>query len=376
MILSVVWVAGLATGSWYMARFRRLPSIDRHDCAERSAAADVTIVIPARNEAVNLTGLIPSVPRTSSAVCELIVVDDASTDDTAIVARAHGASVLRLDGEPPRGWTGKAYACQRGADAATGRVLLFLDADVRLHDGAIDRLVAALDRRGGLVSVQPFHDVRRPYEQLSSVCNAVSMMGSGAFAAWPRPRRPVAFGPCLATTRAEYVTVGGHRSVAGEVVEDVQLARRYAAHGLPTTVFAGSDAVSFRMYPDGVRQLLEGWTKNLTSGAGLVDPVAALVATWWVTSCLALGIRAIDVLIGAYSDPWALLVAAACWMTVTLQLRWVLARIGAFRWWTAVLHPIALWAFVGMFLRSAWLTLVRRKVRWSGRDITLTERAG
>jgi 4,4'-diaponeurosporenoate glycosyltransferase len=122
-------------------------------------------------------------------------------------------------------------------------------------------------------------------------------------------------------------------------------------------------------------QLVEGWTKNLTSGARLVDPLAAFVAAWWVTSCLALGIAALDVMIGSNSGDWTRVVPAiAGWVAVMLQLRWTLGRIGAFRWWAAALHPLALWAFVGLFLRSTWLTLVRRTVRWSGRQIVLNTR--
>jgi glycosyltransferase involved in cell wall biosynthesis len=330
----------------------------------------VCVVIPARDEAANLGRLLPSL-QGSPIVGEVIVVDDASTDATSAVARAHGATVLRLDDDPPAGWTGKAYACSRGARMSTAPLLVFLDADVTLHDGSVERLVAAHEAHRGLVSVQPFHRVEQRHEQLSAACNVVTMIGSGAFAAWPPERRPVAFGPCLVTSRADYEQVGGHASVAGEVVEDIQLARRYAAHGLPVSVFTGADAISFRMYPAGTRQLVEGWTKNLTAGSRLTDPVAVAVAVWWVASCLGLGVGAIDTLIRSGSTTTELALALAGWLAVSVELRWMLRRIGSFRRWTAVLHPIPLWAFVALFGRSAWLTLVRRRVRWSGRRIAL-----
>ena len=138
---------------------------------------------------------------------------------------------------------------------------------------AIDRLVAALDRHGGLVSVQPHHRVERPYEELSATCNVVALMGSGAFAPWPPPPA-VGFGPCLVTSVADYQHVGGHGAVRSDVIEDTALARRYAAAGRPVTAFAGGDAVSFRMYPDGVRQLVDGWTKSLAAGARRVSALA------------------------------------------------------------------------------------------------------
>jgi 4,4'-diaponeurosporenoate glycosyltransferase len=221
--------------------------------------------------------------------------------------------------------------------------------------------------------VQPFHRVHERHEQLSAACNLVTMIGSGAFAAWPPVRRPVAFGPCLVTGRADYEQVGGHASVAGEVVEDVQLARRYAAHGLPVSVFTGAEAISFRMYPVGTGQLIEGWTKNLTAGSRLTDPVAVGVAVWWVASCLGLGVAAIGTVTRSGSTGTEIALALAGWLAVTAELRWMLRRIGSFSGWTAVLHPIPMWAFVALFARSAWLTLVRRRVRWSGRRIALAE---
>ncbi|MCV5473711.1 hypothetical protein OFN43_33175, partial [Escherichia coli] len=67
-------------------------------------------------------------------------------------------------------------------------------------------------RRGGLVSVQPHHRVEQPYEQLSAYFNVVALMSSDAFGAGPS-RRPMAFGPCLLTSRDDYLAVGGHAAV-------------------------------------------------------------------------------------------------------------------------------------------------------------------
>ena len=56
-----------------------------------------------------------------------------------------------------------------------------------LAPDALDGLLELHEQHGGLVSVQPFHSVVRPYEQLSSYFNVVSLMASGAFT--PAPAR-------------------------------------------------------------------------------------------------------------------------------------------------------------------------------------------
>jgi hypothetical protein len=56
------------------------------------------------------------------------------------------------------------------------------------------------------------------------------------------------------------------------------------------------------------------------------------------------------------------------------QLRSILRRTGSFRWWTWVLFPVPLLAFDVLFARSAALTVVRRSVRWRGREVDLSRR--
>jgi hypothetical protein len=215
-----------------------------------------------------------------------------------------------------------------------------------------------------LLSVQPHHVTERSYEQLSAVFNLVAMMGTGAFTPRPSSTTPAAFGPCLLTSVADYRAVGGHAAVRGEIIEDVQLARRYRAHGRAVRCLAGGDAVGFRMYPAGPGQLVEGWTKNIAAGAGTAPPGPLQGTVLWVT---ALALVAISTLTGlAGGDPFPALVA---WAVVALQLQWMLRRIGRFRWWTAALFPVPLAAFVAVFTRSLVVALSRRPVTWRGRTV-------
>ncbi len=337
--------------------------------------ARVSVVVPARDEAATLPLLLRSLRRLTTPVHEVVVVDDGSSDATAAVARDGGAVVVPTTGPPP-GWTGKSWACDLGVRASSGDVLLFLDADTVLAPTALDGLLALHERHGGLVSVQPFHDVVEPYEQLSSYFNVVSLLASGAFGPHPQ-RRPMAFGPCLVTSRADYDRSGGHAAVRGEILDDVRLAAAYARAGLPVHCALGEGSVRMRMYPGGVGQLAEGWTKNFASGAAAAAPGASAGAALWVAAhhVVALaGVRALGRAVTGHRPaarsrrpaPWAL-----AWVLLAVQLRSLLARTGSFRWWTWAAFPAPLLAFDVVFARSLGLTLVRRSVRWRGREVPI-----
>lgn len=113
----------------------------------------ISVVLPAKNEAEGLRRTLPAL-RECLPDAELIVVDDGSADETAAVAAAHGARVL---GAPYS--MGNGAAIKRGARAASGEVLVFMDADgqhAAMHvralldklDQGYDMVVGARDRSG------------------------------------------------------------------------------------------------------------------------------------------------------------------------------------------------------------------------------------
>ena len=146
----------------------------------------VSVIIPARNEEKNLPRLLRSLREQDLQPDEVLVVDDGSTDRTAEFARREGARVLTSEPLPP-GWRGKAWACHQGARAAQGEVLLFLDADTFFLPGGYRRLLDTFLSVGGALSVAPYHEVRRPYEQLSAFFNLLMLAGVGAFSGWAHP---------------------------------------------------------------------------------------------------------------------------------------------------------------------------------------------
>lgn len=369
-----VCVAGWLAGWWALGRPR--PLTGSTDAALADAApsdAGTTVIIPARNEAASLGGVLGDLTR-SARRPRVIVVDDDSEDDTAAIARRVPEVELVESGQLPTGWAGKCWACDRGVAASAvspsagerDDLLIFLDADVRLEPDALGRLVDVHARTGGLVSVQPWHDTERPYEQLSALFNVIALMGTGAGSGEPSG----AFGPVLVTTRDDYRSIGGHAAVRDQVVEDLALAGRYRERSLPVTVFTGGDLIRFRMYPTGVGDLVEGWTKNFALGAGATSLPRLLAIVLWITAMGSAAVAVVDAARGRTSVALALIAYAA----VVAQLTVMFRRVGRFGPLTALAYPVLLVVFVGVFVRSLWRTHVRRSVAWRGRSIATTSR--
>lgn len=357
LVIFAGWLAGWAL-LW------RLPT--PADPVASRRIRSVTVVVPARNEADRLPRLLESLERQTRRPDQTLVVDDHSSDGTASVARAHAAVELVTAPDMPEGWTGKCWACTTGARAADGDLLLFLDADVELADDAVAALITTWEAERGLVSVQPHHETDGPVETLSLPFNVVALMGLGIGSVWPPRSGWGAAGPCMITSRESYEQVGGHAAVRQAVAEDLALADRYAAAGEPVRCLAGGGRVRFRMYRD-LRGIVEGWSKNMATGARRTPLLRGLAIALWITAALA----ATGALVGAPTTPSAPLpVLVGVYLAGFVQFEVLGRRVGRFGA-AALLWPLLIVFFVAVFLWSSASTFLVRRVRWSGRTLRL-----
>lgn len=359
----MIWVVLLlwALGPVLLCRMPR--------CPEGPAPEPVTkisLIIPARNEEHNIRRLLESVSRLHRKPYEIIVVDDASTDRTSEVASSFGASVQAAP-PLPEGWRGKAWACWQGARIATGDALLFLDADTVLQPRALVRMDTAYSRGGcRVLSIGPYHEVKKPYEEFSAIFNLLMFMGMKSFSMFGSPDDPHGlFGPCLLIDRLAYEQVGGHRAVQGEILENMSLCQVLRQRQIPMRCLGGRGVVHVRMYPDGFGSLVEGWTKAFASGAAKTEPLTLLLTVAWMTGgMLAFSLWALSPFHSSLSSSLGWTYAAYAVM-IFIMLR----AIGRFAVWSAALYPLLLITFFVVFARSAILGRRGGRVRWKGRVI-------
>ena len=327
----------------------------------------ISILIPARNEEKTLGQLLQSIAHQTLKPHEIIVIDDHSEDTTAEVARRADCIVMTSN-QLPEGWTGKPWACWQGAQKATGDIFLFLDADTFLEPGGLSKIVSTYLEKGGLLSIQPFHKMKKGYERLSAIFNIITMAGMNAFTPLGPRLKPIgAFGPCMICSREDYFMVGGHEKACGEVLESLAIGREFLKANRKVNCYGGKETISFRMYPGGLRSLIEGFGKGFGTGASAMSVVSLLMIVAWVFG--GVGVTRQLVQSAILGDPMGLLGWVVLDVHYIFQIHWMLFRIGNFRFSTALLFQIPLIFFVIVFAYSILRIFLVRKVRWKGRDI-------
>lgn len=356
--------AGLLLTAMLFYRIPILPEADR----KTPETPTISVIIPARNEERNLPLLLKDLREQTIPLHEIICVDDESEDSTAQIALDHGVRLLRLSSRP-EGWIGKSWACQNGANAATGSLLLFLDADVRLGPDGIAGLFSAFMKDGCTVSVQPYHKTIRMYEQFSMMFNMVQIAANGT--ALPRPRSIGLYGPVILIPRSVYQKAGGHERIRSSIVDDMALGEQIKKEGEMFELYVGSPEVSFRMYGGGLKSLLEGWIKNIATGATKTPLPLFVMVFLWITSLLSVPVQTIKYAIQGKES--LLILYAVLYVVWVCILLYLTRRIGHFHAWASVLYPILMIVLLGVFTVSAYKKLFGREVKWKGRSIRAKE---
>jgi glycosyltransferase involved in cell wall biosynthesis len=228
----------------------------------------ISAIVPARNEKPVIAACVQSLAQ-QREILEILVVDDQSTDRTAEIVGEIAAQDPRIRlihaAELPAGWVGKNHAVWLGACEARGDWLLFTDADaVHAVDSATRAMALASQHNAVLVSFSPEQVLQSWYEK-SLIPYVYYRLGQKfCFKRVNDPQSEVAAanGQFILIRRDVYEAVGGHASVASEVLEDVALARRVKRGGHALWFARGKGIVRVRMYRS-FSAMWEGWKKNL-----------------------------------------------------------------------------------------------------------------
>ena len=332
----------------------------------------VSIIIPARNEERNVEEALRSVLKQDYRELEVIVVDDRSTDRTAgILDRVASANptirVVHLKELPP-GWLGKNHALYRGAQEASGELLLFTDADVVMESSAVSRAVGyLLERQLDHLAIAP--DVKMPGVFLQIFVGAFGIFFSLYARPWkakdPKSKWCIGIGAFNLVRTGVYRAVGMHQAIAMRPDDDIKLGKLIKKHGYRQEFLFGTQMMHVEWYAS-VRELVDGLTKN--AFAGVDYRVSAIVG-----ASIAEFFLNVWPFLGVFLTHGATWVINAVVVLVILALCRDTARFLTVVPWHGIGFPVATLLFIYIMWRSMLKALLHGGITWRGTHYRLAE---
>ncbi|QJC53957.1 glycosyltransferase [Paenibacillus albicereus] len=335
------------------------------------------MLIPARNEERNLPRCLDSLLAQRVPPREILVLDDRSGDATARIAERAagrpGSRVRLLRGrELPDGWMGKSHACAQLAAEASGRWLLFLDADVALEPGALEAAAREASSQGsGLVSGFPRQETGTWMEKLvvpmmlfTILCHLPLRLVSRSRS----PRFAAANGAFILIASDSYRRIGGHAAVRSSLLDDMELIRLAKRGGEPARLARIDGFASSRMYRSAA-EVWAGYRKNLFPGLGRSLPLLLFVSAAYAALYLlpAAGVLAGLAAWAAAGHPPAWLPAAAAAWALGALVKLAVDRSGRAPAWQCLLLPASIALVLLIGADSARCHYRKRGYEWKGR---------
>ncbi len=255
----LIFVVALSTLSWIgfallpLGLWRNREVLEVIDAAEGDEPlAEITAVIPARNEAAIIQRTLLSV-ATQGPDLKIILIDDGSEDSTAEMARRLARSNLRIvqSAPLPDGWSGKLWALEQGRQQVTTRYTLFLDADIKLTRGIIKALKDKMRHQAAqFISLMAVPSMASGWEKLLMPAFIYFFNALYPFRRInsPNSNMAAAAGGCILVETRVLEQIGGFESIKSAVIDDCAFARRVKLQGFKIWLGLTHSVESIRGY--------------------------------------------------------------------------------------------------------------------------------
>lgn len=246
----------------------------------------VSILIPARNEELNIKKCIMSLLKQDYPNIEILVLDDNSSDNTPIIVKqieGKDSRVKLITGKPLKsGWLGKSYACWQLSRYAKGKYMFFTDADTLHLKNSVSNILGCLIKNNlDALSAIPRQVMVTIHERLVIIWVYFGILSLMPLLPVKKSKNPLfstANGQCILLKSDVYRKIGGHKSVKNKILEDIHISKQVKRHGYKFMFFDGSRNISCRMYRS-FNELIAGISKVIFAAFGYNTPtmVAAIV---------------------------------------------------------------------------------------------------
>ncbi|MBU9888962.1 MAG: glycosyltransferase [Candidatus Omnitrophica bacterium] len=370
-------------GGW-LYRIGRALSELRHapmlkPCSTDARKGSVSVLIPAKNEALNIADCVRSFLPQLGDTDEVIVINNSSTDDTETILRSLGAQTITpgssespppgkvplkyLNTPPtPEDWTGKNFALHLGIQHAHGDWFLFTDADTRHQPGSINASVSLAEKSSlDLLTLLPRCLAHGFWENLVQPC-AMAYMGL-----WfplrevndPRSKTFFANGQYLLIRKDHYTKVGGHLAVKAAFLEDFALMKKTKEMSRHGFCGFGMDVYGTRMYGS-FEAIWRGWRRIFLHA---YERRPALLFRCFA-SVVCFSVLPLVILVGSLTGSRELLILSALITALSLGTAVKAYSIVRARKAYALLHPFAAMIFAGILCDAFRMALFKQRTHW------------
>jgi len=347
--------------------FSKFPLIgdEINQVEKHSKDPSISIIIPARNEEHNLPNLLKDLDKQKYRIDEIICVDDDSTDTTAKIIKDSGAKYLNIN-YLPSGWKGKTWACQNGAKIASGDLLLFVDADVRFSSRAVRLLVNHYQKNKNPISVQPYHQVEKRHEYFSLFFNMIQICSTSL--SIHKAKKHVGFyGPVLLISKDLFLKYDGYEAVKNSVIEDFNLGKFYNSKHIIIDLLMGGKEIKFKMYPNSIFEVVEGWSKNFSSGAISIKLTLFVLIFFWLVYLTVLPYEFFRSIVN--KNYFLTFFTLIIYILTIFKINSSLKKIGSYPFVVSVIYPVYLLFFHVVFFYSLIGTYIIKTTKWKGRNM-------
>jgi len=230
----------------------------------------ISILIPARNEAENISNCLKSLLKQDYLNLEIIVLNDNSTDGTSKIVKeiAEKNNRVRLvEGAPLEdGWIGKNFASHQLAKYAKGEYFIFTDADTLHFPKTVSSAFGALiATKLDALSIYPRQIMVTFAERMTVPIINIALQCFIPFILIKKSKNPLfstAIGQFMMFKRETYEKIGGYESIKGHMVDDIQISKRVKKSGYKFMVFDGRNTIYCRMYKS-LKGVIIGLAKSI-----------------------------------------------------------------------------------------------------------------
>jgi len=372
-ILGLAWFSRIVDAAFGM---KTVADISRPEWDRKLARSPrVSIIVPARNESEDIEDALTRLFSLDYDNYEVIAINDRSTDGTGVImdrvaSRPTGQGKIKVIHikELPPGWLGKPHAMWSAANQATGKWLLFTDADVLFKPDSIRRAVAYAEAEpADHLVLFPKMIMKGPGERLMiAFFQTLFVFGHRPWkVADPKTDDHIGVGAFNLIRRNAYEKVGTYKRLRLEILDDMKMGKIIKKAGFAQRNVFGEDLISIH-WAKGTMGVVRNLTKNFYAVLSYQWPRALL-------SCFALAILNWGPFAGTiFVHGWARLPYMIALVSMLLIYVGMSAR-SAIPPYYFVLHPISTLLFCYAVMRSTFLTLRQGGVVWRGTFYALEE---